>query len=210
MQSVKVLLGSKMRIIIFLITLLILSQTFVMAGDRKIDSIPEEMRTLRKEKYNDVWNDFVLRDAKFVDERNSWAHGDNVTGFKPEGIYRRLVVCYTEEEGNLLQKYDLLVDKRIPVVMERSLKRLWDSADGVDYALIMQKSSKFLRNVSKTMLDNQAHWEDVALPEILMEVFNELNEEDKARQINLKLQNDKRKKIDKQKKEEEERIFKTK
>ena len=146
-----------MRIIIFLITLLILSQTFVMAGDRKIDSIPEEMRTLRKEKYNDVWNDFVLRYAKFVDERNSWAHCDNVTGFKPEGIYRRLVVCYTEEEGNLIQKYDLLVDKRIPAVMERSLKRLWDSADGVDYALIMQKSSKFLRNVSKTMLDNQAH-----------------------------------------------------
>ena len=43
-----------------------------------------------------------------------------------------------------------------------------------------------------------------------MEVFNELNEEDKARQINLKLQNDKRKKIAKQKKEEEARIFKPK
>ena len=70
-----------MRIIIFLITLLILSQTFVMAGDRKIDSIPEEMRTLRKEKYNDVWNDFVLRYAKFVDERNSWVHCKKLISF---------------------------------------------------------------------------------------------------------------------------------
>ena len=63
-----------MRIIILLITILISSQTFVTAGDRKIDSIPEEMRTLRKEKNNDVWNDFVLSYAKFVNERNSWQH----------------------------------------------------------------------------------------------------------------------------------------
>ena len=36
------------------------------------------------------------------------------------------------------------------------------------------------------MFYNRDHWEDVALPEILMEVFNELNEEDKAKKIALK------------------------
>lgn len=188
-----------MRIIILLITILISSQTFVTAGDRKIDSIPEEMRTLRKEKYNDVWNDFVLSYAKFVDERNSWQHCTNVTGFKPEGIYRRLVVCYTEEEGNLLQKHNLMVDNRIHAVMERSVKRLWDSADGVDYALIMQKSDSFLNSASKTMFHNRDHWEDVALPKVLMEVFNELNEEDKAKKIALKKSITKPKKIIKKK-----------
>ena len=209
MQSAKVLLDSKMRIIIFLITILILPQSIVNAGG--LDSIPKEMRTIREGAYNQEWNKLILRYVKFVKDKDSWNYCNDIITVKPEGVWRRIAVCYLEEEGRLLDKHDLNISMKIHKVMERELKRLYDASDTLDYAMIVKRGNdEYYTRAAKAMLKTKSHYENVALPRVMMEVFEELNEKDKARQINLKLQNDKRKKIAKQKKEEEARIFKPK
>ena len=198
-----------MRIIIFLITVLMLPHSIVNAGG--LDSIPKEMRTMREGAHNQEWNKLVLRYVKFVKDKDSWNYCNDIITVKPEGVWRRIAVCYLEEEGRLLEKHDLNISMKIMNVMERELKRFYDAADTLDYAMIVKRGNDtYFDSASNAMVKVMRNYENVALPRAMMEVFDELNEEDKARQINLKLQNDKRKKIAKQKKEEEARIFKPK
>jgi hypothetical protein len=209
MQSVKVFLVGKMRIIIFLITILMLPQSIVNAGG--IDSIPKEMRSTRQGAHNTEWNKLTMRYVKYVQDKDSWNYCVDTIVVKPEGKWRRVAVCYLEEEGRLLEKHDLNISMKIMNVMERELKRFYDAADTLDYAMIVKRGNDaYFDSASNAMVKVMRNYENVALPRVMMEVFEELNEKDKARQINLKSQSDKRKKIAKQKKKEEAKIFKPK
>ena len=185
MQSVEALLVTKMRIIILLITILISSQTFVMAG--KIDALPEEMKKVRLPiKYNKVWNDLTGKYIKFLTEKDSFNYCNDILGLKPEGKWRRLVVCYTEEETRLLEKHGLNISEKIHNVMERGIRRFYDAADALDYAMVVKSGNDALFDqASESMINAMEHYENVALPEVMLEVFNELNEKEKAKVIAL-------------------------
>ena len=185
MQSVEALLVTKMRIIILLITILISSQTFVMAG--KIDALPQEMREPKfPVKYNKVWNDLTSKYIKFLTEKDSFNYCNDILGLKPEGKWRRLVVCYTEEETRLLEKHGLNISEKIHNVMERGIRRFYDAADALDYAMVVKSGNDALFDqASESMINAMEHYENVALPEVMLEVFNELNEKEKAKVIAL-------------------------
>jgi len=174
-----------MRIIILLITILISSQTFVMAGG--IDALPEEMKKIKLPiKYNEVWNDLSKKYMKFLVEKDSWNYCNKILGIKPEGIWRRFVVCYTEEETRLLEKHGLNISEKIYNVMDREIRRIYDAADAADYAMVVKSGNDALFDqASRSMLNAIEHYEDVALPAVMVEVFNELNKKEKARLIAL-------------------------
>jgi len=185
MQSAEALLVNQMRIIILLITILISSQTFVMAGS--MDVLPEEMRKPKFPiKYNKVWNDLTKKYITFLTEKDSFNYCNDILGLKPEGKWRRLVVCYTEEETRLLEKHGLNISEKIYNVMDRGIRRFYDAADALDYAMVVKSGNDALFDqASKSMINAMEHYENVALPEVMLEVFSELNEKEKAKVIAL-------------------------
>ena len=72
------------------------------------NSLADEIN-YRSEPNNEVWNDLVGKYHKFLDGRNTWNYCYKSTPLTREGRFRKVSVCYAEEEIDRLKKYNLLL-----------------------------------------------------------------------------------------------------
>jgi hypothetical protein len=125
---------------------------------------------------NEKWNSLVKNYYNSIPDVSNWRKCINRTPMKLDGMYRRVVECYTEEEVNRFNDYNLILNEEINRVFKSCIRNIWDHADAVDGTIIMQTSNKVSQRAADAMTATINDCKLRRIPIALSKAFKEENE----------------------------------
>ena len=125
---------------------------------------------------NEKWNALVKNYYNSIPDVSNWRKCVNRTPLKLDGKYRRVVECYTEEEVNRFNDYNLILNEEINRVFKSCMRNIWDHADAVDGTIIMQTSNKVSQQAADAMTATINDCKLRRIPIALSKAFKEENE----------------------------------
>ena len=125
---------------------------------------------------NEKWNSLVKNYYNSIPDVSNWRKCINRTPMKLDGMYRRVVECYTEEEVNRFNDYNLILNEEINRVFKSCMRNIWDHADAVDGTIIMQTSNKVSQRAADAMTATINDCKLRRIPIALSKAFKEEND----------------------------------